>query len=504
MPEGRSLAYAPAQNVMGLTSQDTSGPAPASVLPPVLVRRRLERRPVVLAAAGVLFVVIFAVLQTHVGAADAIELFYVMPIALIALELGLRAGIAAASLSFALFLVWVASGDPGITSLGYFTRPVAFVAVGIIAGRFSDRMRATQRRQEQLLQSGLALAQVSDLDALPPLLAEHARRVVDLAGVHVSLDGDANAEAGPLHGDSLHVPIDAHGMSFGALEVAARPGRELGREDRVALSILALQAAAAIDHRRFLIAEHQRRLLGTALGKARGRVARGQRQLERVLDGQERERRQVAWELHEESAQALAAVLMGLAALEVCLESDVARAQLETVRGQVKETLVGLRSLAVSLRPPVLDKLGLVPALQRLAERASEDGARIVTVEAGDLCGRLTPEIETCAYRVAEEALGGIAGPAVIRLGLEPDGHLSLVVTEQGPGDAGHIPDLADFAASGARLELIRGALLFDRAHLPATSLVALLPLSRRKPALSGSVPATESSTESDARVGIR
>jgi signal transduction histidine kinase len=345
------------------------------VLPAVLVRRRLERRPVVLAAAGVLFVVIFAVLQTHVGAADAIELFYVVPIALIALELGLRAGIAAASLSFALFLVWVASGDPGITSLGYITRPVAFVAVGIIAGRFSDRMRATQRRQEQLLQSGLALAQVSDLDALPLLLAEHARRVVDLAGVRVSLDGAADAEAGALNGDSLHVPIDAHGMPFGALEVAARPGRELGREDRVVLSILALQAAAAVDHRRFLVAEHQRRLLGTALARARGRVASQQRQLERVLDGQERERREVAWELHEEAAQVLAAVLLGLAALEVRLESDLARAQLETVRGQVKETLVGLRSLAVSLRPPVLDELGLVPALQRLAERASEDGA---------------------------------------------------------------------------------------------------------------------------------
>jgi signal transduction histidine kinase len=489
---------------MGLTSQRTSGPAPGSAPPSVLVRRWLERRAVVLAAAAAVFAVIFAVRQTQAGAADVIALFYVAPIALVALELGLRAGIAAAGLAFALFLVWVASGDPGITSPGYVTRLVTFVAVGVIAGRFSDRMRATQRRQEQLLQSGLALAQVSDLGALPPLLAEHARRVVDLAGVRVSLDGAADAEAGLLAGDSLRVPIDAHGTPFGGLEVAARPGRELGREDRAVLSILALQAAAAIDHQRFLAAEHQRRLLGGALGGARGRLARQQRQLERVLDGQERERRRVAWELHEEAAQALAAVLLGLAALEARLESDLTRAQLETVRGQVKETLAGLRDLAVSLRPPVLDQLGLVPALERLAERANEDVGRIVTVEVADLSGRLTPEIETCAYRVVEEALGGFAGPADVRLGLEPDGRLSIVVTEREPGDAGQTPDLADFAASGARLELIGGALLLDRAHPPATSLVALLPLSRRQPAVNGSVPTTERSTESDARVRIR
>lgn len=458
------------------------GPGPASGPSSVLVRRGPERRSVVLAAAAVLLVAIFVVRQIHAGAADAISLFYVVPIALTALELGLRAGIAAAGVAFALFLIWVASADPGITSLGYVTRSVGFVAVGIVAGRFSDRMRATQSRQEQLLQSGLALAQVRDLAALPRLLAVEAQRVTGVAGVRVSLDLDAaaDAEAGLLEGKSLRIPIAAHGTRVGSFEVAPRRGRELGEEDRAVLSTLALQAAAAIDHHRFLVAEHQRTVLDTALGRANGHLDRQRRQLERVLDGQEAERREVSWELHEDAAQALAAVLLGLASVEAHLDSDLTRAQLEAVRGQVKETLVGLRGLAVSLRPPVLDELGLVPALQRLAERAGEGGRRTVTVDVGDLAGRLAPEIETCAYRVVEEALRGFAGPADVRLGLDPDGRLRIAVTEHEPGDAGRTLDLADFASSGARLELIGGALLFDDAHPPVTSLVALLPASHR------------------------
>lgn len=461
-------------------SRVASEPGPASGPASLLVRRGPERRSVVLAAAAVLLVAVFVVRQIHVGAADAISLFYVVPIALAALELGLRAGVAAAGVAFALFLIWVASADPDITSLGYVTRLVGFVAVGSVAGRFSDRMRATQSRQEQLLQSGLALAQVSDLAALPRLLAVEAQRVAGVAGVRVSLDDAADAEAGLLEGKLLRIPIDAHGTPVGAFEVALRRGRVLGEEERAVLSTLALQAAAAMDHHRLLVAEHQRTVLDTALGRANGRLDRQRRQLERVLDGQEAERREVAWELHEEAAQALAAVLLGLAAVEAHLDSDLTRAQLETVRGQVKETLVGLRGLAVSLRPPVLDELGLVPALQRLAERAGDGGARTVTVDVGDLAGRLAPEIETCAYRVVEEALRGFTGPADVRLGLDPDGRLRITVTEHEPGDAGRTLDLADFASSGARLELIGGALLFDDAHPGVASLVALLPASHR------------------------
>ena len=64
---------------MGLTSQRASGPAPGSAPPSVLVRRWLERRAVVLAAAAAVFSVIFAVRQTQAGAADVIALFYVAP-----------------------------------------------------------------------------------------------------------------------------------------------------------------------------------------------------------------------------------------------------------------------------------------------------------------------------------------------------------------------------------------------------------------------------------------
>jgi signal transduction histidine kinase len=96
-------------------------------------------------------------------------------------------------------------------------------------------------------------------------------------------------------------------------------------------------------------------------------------QLRELITRQEAERHHVADELHEQAAQTLAGVLLGLRALEREFESDLAAPKLGTLRSNVDSTLRTLRSLAVSLRPQVL-QLGLQAALEAPAAEARDRG----------------------------------------------------------------------------------------------------------------------------------
>src|SRR5215203_2216686 len=99
-----------------------------------------------------------------------------------------------------------------------------------------------------------------------------------------------------------------------------------------------------------------------------------------VLDEHERERSELAHELHEHVAQALAAVLFGLDGLARRDNSEEAASTIASLRGHVADTLEYCTDLAVELRPPLLDQLGLVPALESLAQRTG--AARVSVVPA--------------------------------------------------------------------------------------------------------------------------
>src|SRR5207244_9024508 len=88
--------------------------------------------------------------------------------------------------------------------------------------------------------------------------------------------------------------------------------------------------------------------------------------------------RRRARERHDETAQALTSILLGLKPLEEALSGHPARTALAELREQVVAALQDVRRLAVELRPAVLDDFGLVPALERLAEAFAEQTGRRV------------------------------------------------------------------------------------------------------------------------------
>ncbi|MEX0899999.1 MAG: ATP-binding protein [Gammaproteobacteria bacterium] len=127
------------------------------------------------------------------------------------------------------------------------------------------------------------------------------------------------------------------------------------------------------------------------------------RRLNQIL---EEEAKRIAHVLHDEAAQMLATVYLEL--------SDMMREAPESVHDHVRRITAHLdtvreqlRRLSHELRPPILDQLGLLPALQFLGDGYRKRTELEVTVS-GSVNGRFNPELETAFYRAVQEALNNV------------------------------------------------------------------------------------------------
>jgi GAF domain-containing protein/two-component sensor histidine kinase len=151
------------------------------------------------------------------------------------------------------------------------------------------------------------------------------------------------------------------------------------------------------------------------------------RLLNAVISAQEEERGRLARELHDETGQALASLLLGLSALENARTLRAAREGARRLFEVTKAALSEVRRLAWGLRPSVLDDLGLVAALERYATEYTRARGIAATVDSGGLAGRRLPAaMETALYRIVQEALANVAKHAGARA--------VLIAVERGPG----------------------------------------------------------------------
>jgi signal transduction histidine kinase len=129
--------------------------------------------------------------------------------------------------------------------------------------------------------------------------------------------------------------------------------------------------------------------------------------LHRLNDVLEGQAKRIASQLHDEAAQLLASVHFALADVASHLPTDRAN-EIQAVRGLLDQIEQRLRNLAHELRPPILDDLGLVPALEFLADGVSKRWGLSVTVQAS--IDRTYPAtVETTLYRITQEALTNVA-----------------------------------------------------------------------------------------------
>lgn len=175
----------------------------------------------------------------------------------------------------------------------------------------------------------------------------------------------------------------------------------------------------------------------------------------RLVEAQERERRHVARELHDEAGQALASLRFGLRLLEreVAEGGDVGARVTELLR-TTDAVIDGLHRLAADLRPASLDHLGLDAALRQHARQIAATHGLHVRFKARGFTGeRLPPVVETALFRVVQEAVTNVVRHAKARrvdVLLEHRGDRVLAMIED--DGIGFDPDRAQ---SGERFGLI-------------------------------------------------
>lgn len=130
----------------------------------------------------------------------------------------------------------------------------------------------------------------------------------------------------------------------------------------------------------------------------------------RLVEAQERERRHIARELHDEAGQALASLRYGLRQLEreVAEGVDVTGRVTELLR-TTDAVIDGLHRLAADLRPASLDHLGLEAALRQHARATASTHGLHVRFKARGFTGERLPSIvETALFRVVQEAVRNV------------------------------------------------------------------------------------------------
>jgi signal transduction histidine kinase len=309
----------------------------------------------------------------------------------------------------------------------------AVVAAGVVAlglnplrlrtQRVIDRLFYGDRRDplRVLRRVGPTLASAEDLTSLADAIA----RSLNLPFVSLRADGRDLAAVGRptsvLHGVPLLIDPDR----TGELVVGARRGD--GRFSNADLDVLRLLAApVAVAVHATLLAEEL------------------QRSRSRVVAARDDERRRLRRDLHD----GLGSILTGVgfkadaARNYVRSQPDEAIELLTQLRAETTAALEDVRRLVYDLRPPVLDDVGLLEALRRLAERSGRrpDGQPLtITLDLPAELPPLPAGVETATYRIAAEALTNVvrhsdASWALIRMTVDTSLHLSIVNERPAPG----------------------------------------------------------------------
>ncbi len=290
------------------------------------------------------------------------------------------------------------------------------------------------------------------------LVAAALAAIAFAAGLQIWSDGEPSAATGTVH----LAAITAIALVPALMGAARAPGRDPRQAGQILIGLAPLAGA-------FVLAVPSAGLLVLVVGLSvfvivtRASVrpltraatqAITQRDL--TVAAVESERRRLAADIHDGPLQAI--LLLGQQ-LEAEGHADAA--------ASARAVAVELRDIAGELRLPMLDDLGVGPALDWLAERAQRMTGVAVSVEYEGL-HRPPPDVELAAFRIAQEAMANALrhGQPPIRITYRTDGEsLTLSVDDEGPGFArsmrpgsgGHglLNMRLRAEAIGARLELL-------------------------------------------------
>lgn len=319
---------------------------------------------------------------------------------------------------------------------------IALLATGMIAVLFQPLREWLQRRVNRLvygerddpIEALSRLGQQMEV-ALPseqvlPALVKTIAQTLKLPFVGITLKGGRNISLGQETENSVAFPFIFQGETTGVLLVSPRnPGDKFTPGEMRLLQNLARQAGAAVKNAQL--------------------TADLQRSRQSLVTAREEERHRLRRDLHDGIGPTMAGLTLKLDAAKDLVSSGLetgkkeeleeAMQLLSELKSQTQETVQNIRHIVHTLRPPSLDVLGLIPALQaHFGQVASPRNLEIQMTASPHDFPRLSAAAEVAAYRIALEAVTNVirhahAGLCKVSLSLE-NGDLKMEIKDDGIG----------------------------------------------------------------------
>jgi PAS domain S-box-containing protein len=370
--------------------------------------------------------------------------------------------------------------------------PIEIVARRLEDGRIQVIARdisARERAEAALRESEARFRALFDADVMPICFWRADGRVTEANDAYLALTGFSRAAlaAGALRWDERTAPEhrdrDAQALAEAAARGAWAPHeKDYVRRDGRRVPVLcggAILPGHADRGVAFVIDLTERKRAEALLRELTARL----------LQAQDEERRRIARELHDVTAQDLFAqslLLRHLAQPGARLDRR-GRETVTAARALGEQALRDLRTQTYLLHPPLLDELGLAIALEWLVDGFARRSGIAVELAVDEAVGRLPEAIELALYRVAQEGLGNVhrhAGSAMARVALSRKGDAVILRVEDhghglprtGGGDDTPAPTGVGLAGMRERLRPLGGHLALASSDR-GTTLTAVVPL---------------------------
>jgi signal transduction histidine kinase len=357
----------------------------------------------------------------------------------------------------------------------------ALLATGLIAVLFQPLRLRLQRLVNRwmygerddpsavLSRLGRRLEATLEPEAVLPTIVETVAQALRLPYAALAVkQGEAfitAASSGRPQSEPLMLPLVYQRETIGQLHLAPRaPGEAFTPADHRLLADLAHQAGIAVHAVQLTAAlQHSR---------------------ERLVATREEERRRLRRDLHDGLGPTLASMTLKLDAARNLLTQQPAAVDplLVEVKAQLQTTIIDIRRLVYDLRPPALDELGLVSALQEQAMQYHRLNGVQVVIEAPPQLPPLPAAVEVAAYRIVLEALTNVARHAqahtcCVRLALAEG--LTIEVSDDGQGLPSEQHVGVGLASMRERAAELGGTCLITTGATGGTHVLVRLPLAK-------------------------
>ncbi len=189
----------------------------------------------------------------------------------------------------------------------------------------------------------------------------------------------------------------------------------------------------------FFFVTYQKKMLKKQLELNETRAQQQQEILRNTITAQEKERKRIAQDLHDEVGAMLSVVKLNVGRIEKKSEEQVAKKLAAETKIYLDDVITQVRRISRSLLPPSLEKLGLFFALEELANWVNKaDQLKILCWKSGEQF-RFDTKKELAVFRIVQELLNNAikhsdATKIYINSRFSPNSNLMISVTDNGKG----------------------------------------------------------------------